>query len=402
MVLSLELTNSNFHLEYSMEAKKTCLFNCHIDAGGKIVDFAGWQMPIQYSDGIIAEHLWTRKHCGIFDVTHMGRLKFTGPDAAKFLQYVLTSNVFGLKTGKSQYCIIANETGCAIDDAYLYRFVEDEYVLVVNASNKQKDIMHLQSRIGDFDTEMHDLSDSLAMIAVQGPESEDVLSAIEPDLQLPPAGRNNIGITSICGSEVLLCRTGYTGEPICFELMIPVENAENIWDQLIAKGAKPIGLGARDTLRIEAALPLYGHEFSEDMPIFSCGLAKFGVSFDEEKGDFIGKDPLKNQVGTIKKVIKPFVLVDKGIVRDGAVVVRNDKEIGIVTSGTMVPYWKVEDCKLTENNALHAVGLSLIDSDVKVGETIHINLRGRNIRAVIGSNVKNRKGKYCLAVYDKK
>ena len=381
-----------------MESQRTCLFERHLAADAKMVDFAGWHMPIQYSDGIVAEHLWTRKHCGIFDVTHMGRLRLTGPDSVKFLQHVLTSNVASLETGKSQYCIISNENGCAIDDAYLYRFFEDEYLLVVNASNKKKDIAHLQSKIADFDAQIHDLSDSLAMIAVQGPESEDILSAIEPNIQLPPAGRNNIGTANICGAEVLLCRTGYTGEPICFELMIPVENAENIWDRLLDKGAKPIGLGARDTLRIEAGLPLYGHEFAEDMPIFSCGLAKFGVSFDEEKGNFLGKDALKKQAAALKRVIKPFALVDKGIARDGAVVSHNGKEAGVVTSGTMAGYWKIEDGKLTETKAMHAVGLALIDSDIEAGETIHINLRGRNARAVVGVNVKNRKGKYCLAI----
>jgi aminomethyltransferase len=385
-----------------MEAQKTCLFDRHKDAGAKIVDFAGWQMPIQYPEGIIAEHLFTRKHCGIFDVSHMGRLRFTGQDAAKFLQYALTSNVFGLKTAKSQYCIISNDSGNAIDDAYLYRFTDDEYTLIVNASNKQKDIEHLASIIGDFDTEMHDLSDSLAMIAVQGPESETVLTTIEPNIQLPADGRNNIGITEICGAQTYICRTGYTGEPICFELMVPTENAGTIWDKLLENGAKPIGLGARDTLRIEAALPLYGHEYSEEMPIFSCTLAKFGVSFDEEKGDFIGKDALKKQLNSLEKVIKPFSLADKGIARDGAVVLHNEKEVGIVTSGTMAPYWKTEGQddgqSLTDDSAMHAVGLALIDKDIKAGDTIHINLRGRNAKAIVGSNIKNREGKYCLAI----
>lgn len=382
-----------------MEPQSTCLFDRHLASGAKMVDFAGWQMPIQYSEGIIAEHLWTRKHCGIFDVTHMGRLRITGPDAAKFLQYVLTSNVASLEIGKSQYCIISNEHGCAIDDAYLYRFVEDEYILVVNASNTQKDRQHLQNHIGRLDVDMTDIGESLAMIAVQGPESEDVLSSIETDLQLPTAGRNNIGIVTIGGTEVLLCRTGYTGEPVCFELIMPSANAGNIWDELLAKGAKPIGLGARDTLRIEAGLPLYGHEFAEDMPIFACGLAKFGVSFDGEKGNFIGRDALEKQVDAIKKVIKPFVLIDKGIARDGAVVLSKDKEAGVVTSGTMVPYWKIENGRLANTSVMHAVGLALIDNDIGVGEKIHVVIRGRKIAAVVvNRNIENRKGKYCIAV----
>ena len=381
-----------------MEPKRTCLYDRHLAADAKMVDFAGWHMPIQYSQGIVAEHLWTRKHCGIFDVSHMGRLRFTGTDACKFLQYVLTSNIASLNVGKSQYCIISNENGCAIDDAYLYRFVEDEYLLVVNASNKQKDIEHIQSKIDGFNAEMHDMSDSLAMIAVQGPESENILSSIEPDLQLPANGRNNIAITNICQAEVLLCRTGYTGEPICFELMVPVESAKVIWDKMTDMGAKPIGLGARDTLRIEAGLPLYGHEFAEDMPIFSCGLAKFGVSFDKEKGNFIGSEALKKQVETLKKVIRAFVLVDKGIARDGAVVFYNDTEAGVVTSGTMASYWKIEDGRLTNASAMHAVGLALIDSDIDVGEKIYIDVRGRKIAAVtVNRNIENRKGKYCIA-----
>ena len=137
---------------------------------------------------------------------------------------------------------------------------------------------------------------------------------------------------------------------------------------------------------------------SEDMPIFSCTLAKFGVSFDAEKDDFIGKDALKKQLGTIKRVIKPFALVDKGIARDGAIVLCNDKEVGTVTSGTMAPYWKTENNKPTDENAMHAVGLALIDKDIKAGDTIDINLRGRNAKAIVGANVKNRTGKYCLAI----
>ena len=388
-----------------MDSQKTPLFECHVAAGARIVDFAGWQMPIQYADGIIEEHLWTRTHAGLFDVSHMGRIIFKGPQTVEFLQYVLTSDVSTLPVGKSQYCIIPTETGGAVDDAYLYRFVEDEYFLVVNASNKDKDIAHFNKHITKYPgVTMNDVSDSLAMIALQGPESEEILGGIVGQENLPAAGRNNLAIVNICGKEIPVGRTGYTGEPICFELMVPEDVACDVWNLLLEKGAKPIGLGARDTLRLEAGLPLYGHEFGafpdgSEMPAFSCPLAKFAVSFADTKGDYIGKSELEKQPGAIAKTIKQIVLTGKGIARDGAKIIFNNKEAGYVTSGTMVPCYVFENGEPTNERGQRAVGLAMLDKEIKVGDKIMVDVRGRKIDAmVVTKNADNRTCNYCLPV----
>ena len=370
-----------------------------------MVDFAGWQMPIQYHDGIIAEHLWTRKYAGIFDVSHMGRITFAGTGTVDFLQYVLTSDASSLPIGKSQYCMIPTPTGGAVDDAYLYRFVEDQYLLVVNASNKDKDIAHFQQYLQNFpDVVMTDESSNLAMIALQGPESEQVLTAIAQTDALPAPGRNNLKVMTIAGKDVFVARTGYTGEPVCFELMAPADIAAEIWNAMLTAGAKPIGLGARDTLRLEAGLPLYGHELGTDIdgseiPIFTCPLAKFAVSFSPDKGDFLGKDSIAAQPGSVKRTVRQILLTGKGIARQSAKVLCNDKPIGYITSGTMVPYWHHESGSLTDDSSQRALALAMIDSDVKIGTSIQIDIRGRLIDAiVVPKNMDNKNGKYSLAV----
>lgn len=388
-----------------MDSKKTSLYECHLGSNAKIVDFAGWQMPIQYADGIIEEHLWTRKHAGLFDVSHMGRITFKGAQTVEFLQYVLSSDAGTLQVGKSQYCIIPTETGGAVDDAYLYRFVENEYLLVVNASNKDKDIAHFKKHITKYpDVIMEDISDSLSMIALQGPDSEKILSDIVGTDNLPAAGRNNLAIVNICNEEVLIGRTGYTGEPVCFELMVPAGSACDVWKLLLEKGAKPIGLGARDTLRLEAGLPLYGHEFGaypdgSEMPVFACPLAKFAVSFAETKGDYIGKAKLEKQPGTLEKTIKQIVLTGKGVARDGAPIICNDKEVGYITSGTMVPYYVFENGEPTDKRGQRAVALAMINKNIKAGDKISVDVRGRKIDAmVVTKNVDNRTSNYCLPI----
>lgn len=387
-----------------MDIRKTPLYDCHIKASAEIVDFAGWQMPIRYPDGIIAEHLYTRKHAGLFDVSHMGRIIFSGKDAGDYLQYVLTSNVASLPVGKSQYCMIPTETGGAVDDAYLYRFVEDEYLLVVNASNKDKDLAHFAGYTECFsDVVITDVSDSLAMIALQGPESETILTQISGD-DLPAAGRNNLKVMNISSAYIFVARTGYTGEPLCFELMAPANIASDLWQKMIGLGAKPVGLGARDTLRLEAGLPLYGHELGTDLdgseiPVFTCPLAKFAVNFSDEKGFYIGKDALAAQPGAVKKTVRQVALTGKGIARQGAKVLCGGKDIGYITSGTMVPYWLTENGSVSDKTSQRAIALVLIDSDIKAGTEIQIDVRGRLIDAVVvPRNLDNKNGKYALPV----
>ncbi len=247
------------------QALKTVFYERHLKLEARMTEFGGWDMPLQFPTGIVKEHLATRKSAGLFDISHMGRFTIHGENALPFLQHVLTNNAAGLDVGLGQYTMIPNSSGGAVDDAYLYRFVEDEYVLVVNAANRDKDWKYLESRRKDFpQTTMKDRTLELAMVSLQGPRSKKILSSVLDSNDLPEPMRNALNIVTIGGTEVLVARTGYTGEPICFELFIEREDALKIWDLLTAQGAVPVGLGARDTLRLEAGLPLYGHELGLD------------------------------------------------------------------------------------------------------------------------------------------
>ena len=361
------------------EVAKTVLYERHVSAGGKMVDFAGYLMPLQYPGGIVAEHLLTRKKAGIFDVSHMGRFVFRGGGALAFLQYMLTNDAGKLDVGQSQYTIIANENGGAIDDAYLYRFRENEYLLVVNAANREKDAIHVRQELVEFDgVEFFDVSEDLAMISLQGPESEEILAGAIEKGDLPVNKRNALSIVEMFGEEVLVGRTGYTGEVVCFELMFVSALAVRVWDCLIDRGAGPVGLGARDTLRLEAGLPLYGHEYSEDIEVFCCPLARFGVDFSAVRGDFVGKKALECQKENLKRVVRQIAVLGRGIAREGAKVGFEGKNAGFVSSGTMVPYWKSGG-----ESGMRAIGMAFLDRERGFGDEIEIDIRGKGVRGKI-------------------
>lgn len=388
---------------------RTVLYDRHLALGAKIVEFCGWDMPIFYPTGIVKEHLATRKEAGLFDVSHMGRFIFKGAGALKFLQYVLSNNAEALDiiaTG-AQYTIIPTETGGAVDDAYLYRFVEEEYLLVVNAVNCEKDWNHFQSLIKDFDdVELMDRTEEIVMLSLQGPKSRSILEHIIESGSLPEPARNSVSMVTISGINVKVARTGYTGEPLCFELFVDRNGGLVLWDRMVNEGATPIGLGARDTLRLEAALPLYGHEFGEDhegreIPIMSCPLARFAVSFSPLKGDFMGRAELARQNEALKKIIfrdysliqdllcitKPLAVEGRGIAREGSKVFRGDKHVGYVTSGTMVPMWSVEgeglESAQTGERQLRSICLAYIDSDIIEDDKVSIDIRGKRVDAVV-------------------
>ena len=391
------------------EMKRTVFYNRHKGLGAKIVEFGGWEMPIQYPSGIVEEHLATRKGAGLFDVSHMGRFIVRGTGAIKFLQHALTNNVEALdlrETG-AQYTLISNETGGAVDDAYLYNFVEGESLLVVNAANREKDWMHLQSLIEGFsDVDMIDYTEEIVMLALQGPISRKLLVDVIRSGRLPEPIRNSVSTVTIEGVQVNVARTGYTGEPLCFELFASRENGLILWDLLLAKGATPIGLGARDTLRLEAGLPLYGHELGEDpddkeIPILACPLTKFAVSFSPLKGEFVGRAALVRQFEALSKIIsrdysrisdlprmiRPIAVAGRGIARGGARVFKDERHIGHVTSGTMVPLWAVEGEGLssaqTDKHQLRSICLAYIDSNIIDDEKVTIEIRGKSVDAVV-------------------
>ena len=369
------------------ELKRTPLYDAHVAAGATMVDFGGWEMPIQYPAGIVSEHLYTRRHCGIFDVSHMGRLIVEGPQRVAFLQKVLTSNVAALKPGRAQYCIIPTETGGAVDDAYLYMFTEDKYLLIVNASNTDKDLAHFEKYLPEFDCRITNVTDRYSSIALQGPGSDTILSQLAGTNYLCGPKKNDLHELNLEGHTVQLSRTGYTGEPIGYELFIRAEEATWLWNRLLELGAKPTGLGARDTLRLEAGLPLYGHEMGQDhdgseIPIFAVSLAKFAVSFREEKGDFIAKELLASQkAGTAKKVV-PIALIDRGVMRAGMDIYRNGAHAGWVTSGTMVPYYNFDDeGNILDTTGKRSIGFAYIDADIQIGDIVEIDVRGKRLKA---------------------
>ncbi len=391
------------------QLQRTVFYDQHVALGAKIVEFAGWQMPIFYPTGIVEEHLLTRKGAGLFDVSHMGRFIVRGSGALNFLQHVLTNNAEALDIREmgAQYTLIPNEAGGAVDDAYLYRFVQEEYLLVVNGANREKDWNHFQGLLKDFDgVELTDQTKEIAMLALQGPRTREIMEDIVGSGLLPEPMRNAVSIVTISGATVNVARTGYTGEPLCFELFANREDGPMLWDLILSKGATPIGLGARDTLRLEAALPLYGHELGLDpdgkeIPIFACPLAKFAVSLSPLKGDFWGRAALTKQHEAFKKIvyrdyslihdlprmIKPIAVAGRGIAREGAKVFKDDKHVGYVTSGTMVPMWDVEGEGLasaqTDEHHLRSICLGYIDSDIVEDERLTVDIRGKAVNAVV-------------------
>ncbi len=386
---------------------KTVLYDRHMELEAKIVEFGGWEMPIQYPEGIIHEHMATRTKAGIFDVSHMGRLYFRGINALPFLQHILTHNAMALDVGESQYTLIQNSDGGAVDDAYLYRFKPDEYLLVVNAANRDKDLAHFEKHLKSFkDVEIIDKTFEEAMISLQGPVSKIIMEQIITKGRLPEPVRNSLSIVDINGVEICLARTGYTGEPLGFELFIKAADAVFIWDLLLKKGAVPIGLGARDTLRLEAALPLYGHELGMDhedkeIPIFASKLSRFAVSFSSLKGDFIGKKALDKQylafknimeqkfdnISHLPRMVMPVAITGKGIAREGYRVFAGKKHVGHITSGTMIPYQEPEGKGLNgifkDKPKRRSVALALIDSHIIEGDKLEIEIRKKRCSAIV-------------------
>ena len=391
------------------DLKRTVLYDRHVALGAKIVEFGGWEMPLFYPAGIVEEHLGTRKGAGLFDVSHMGRFTVRGAGALRFLNHVLTNNAGALdmRMVGAQYTLIPNETGGTVDDAFLYRFSHDEYLLVVNASNTEKDWDHLRRVLHGFpDVELINRTQEIAMLSLQGPESRRILEGMVDTGSLPEPMRNAVSVATLSGDEVRIARTGYTGEPLCFELFLKRDDAARVWDLLLAKGAAPAGLGARDTLRLEAGLPLYGHELGQDpegkdMPLFTFPFARIGVSFSPAKGEFIGREALARQfeaLGRIMKrdysmktvlprIIQPVAVAGRGVARSGAGVFKEGKAVGFVTSGTMVPYWVFEGEGLrsvrTDQRQLRSICMACMDCEVLEGDKVTIDIRGKQVDAVV-------------------
>lgn len=367
---------------------ETVLHHWHVAHGGKMVEFGGWDMPVQYKTGIIQEHLATRRNAGLFDVSHMGRFRVTGKQAEAFLLHVLTNNAKALEAHHAQYTFIANDGGGAVDDAYLYKLSDDDFLLVVNAANREKDWHWLQQYNSQSGAEMADVSDELAMISLQGPNSSAILEQLITKEDLPENKRNRLNIATVQGHEVIIARTGYTGEVVCFELFPERDYAVELWETLVRLGAVPAGLGARDSLRLEAGLPLYGHELGPgptngEIPTFANAIAKFAVRAPDHQ-DYIGKTALEKQrqqfiqikrgeldtplsERILQYLVQPIaVFSGRRPLRAGFKVYLNGEHVGYVTSGTSVPYSRFYGEGITatpsDEHDLRPIGLALIHS----------------------------------------
>ena len=352
--------------------QRTPLYAEHVRAGGKMVDFAGFLMPIQYPTGIVAEHRAVRTNAGLFDLSHMGEFFFSGAGAGAALDRLASSDIAGLATGQARYGLLCNERGTIVDDVIVYRLADDEYLMVVNAANIGKDRAHIEARLAAGAT-FDDRSAQTALIAIQGPRAATILASVT-DLEtreatiedLPPFG---VTRARVAGSRAVVARTGYTGED-GFEVFVDDDRATQVWSRLQGAGSSvgvvPIGLGARDSLRLEARFSLYGNDIDETTGPIEAGL---GWTCKLDK-DFIGRDPIavEKDRGPARRIAG--LVVDGPVARHGHLVTKDGAAVGVVTSGTFGP-------TVQKNIALAYVPTAL----AKVGSEVTVRIRDRDIPA---------------------
>ena len=351
--------------------KKTAFNNIHKKFGAKLVDFAGYEMPVQY-EGIIAEHKAVRESVGVFDVSHMGEVEVRGKDAFDFVQRITTNDVSKLEKGDVQYSAMCLKDGGIVDDLLVYN-CGDHYMLVINASNIDKDIKWMQENLSG-DVTLKNISDETSLLAVQGKNSLATLQKLT-DINLSEIEYYKFVTGNIAGQDAIISHTGYTGEKVCFELYTSsdIKKSEDLWNAIFEAGKefgiKPAGLGARDTLRLEHAFRLYGNDMDESNNTIEAGL---GWITKPDKGDFNGKEAVLKAKETQDKKLVGFIVEDRSVARHGQEVFSGDKKIGVVTSGSMSPM-------LNKN-----IGLAYIDKGFnKTGTPVEIAVRDKKIKATI-------------------
>jgi aminomethyltransferase len=340
--------------------KRTSLYDNHVAAGAKLVPFAGWEMPVQY-EGIRAEHVAVRTSVGIFDVSHMGEIETSGPDAEAFLQRVLSNDVSKIATGGAQYSVLCREDGGVLDDLFTYNFGSNRYLTVTNAANHAKDLAWFRRQAEGFDVNVDDSADRYAMLAVQGPAARERVQAIS-DAPLP--ARMTAEPRTLRGRTALVCGTGYTGED-GVEILCDPGDAPALWDELVSRGAVPAGLAARDTLRLEVCFHLYGNDLMESRGPIEAGL---GWCCKEDTG-FIGAEAVRSarEAGPDEKLV-PFKLSGPGIARQGNPVIGG----GEVTSGTLSPCLDI------------GIGMAYLPAEAAAeGHEFEIDVRGKARPAVV-------------------
>lgn len=344
--------------------KKTPLYEEHVASGGKIVPFAGYLLPVQYQTGVIAEHNAVRTKCGLFDVSHMGEVILEGADALANLNRLMTNDFTSMEAGRVRYSVMCDENGGALDDLLVYKISDDKYLVVVNASNREKDVRWMRDRIFG-ECAFADVSDDIAQIAIQGPLAKEIMSELTE--RLPEKYYSFLDGVRIGGIPALVSRTGYTGED-GYEIYTGTRDAAAVWRSLLEAGKGrliPCGLGARDTLRLEAAMPLYGHEMDETVKPTETSLG-FAVKLDK---DFIGRDAIAASMPADRERIG-LEVIDRGIARERQTVYLDGEPVGVTTSGTYLPY-------------LHkACAMAVVKaSAVGVGDIVTVDVRGHMLRA---------------------
>jgi aminomethyltransferase len=353
------------------ELKRTPLYGEHRRLDGKMVSFAGYEMPVQYPTGIVGEHQAVRKQAGLFDVSHMGEIELRGDRALELLQYVTTNDASKLEVGQAQYTVLCQEDGAVIDDCLVYRLA-DRYMIVANAANKEKVLDWIQKFAGRFDVEIVDRSDELALLAIQGPAAERILQRLT-ETDLSPLGYYHVVEAEVDGHQALVSRTGYTGED-GFEIYLLNDAAVPVWRRLLEIGAEdgliPAGLGARDSLRLEMGYVLYGNDLDENHTPLEAGLG-WVVKFD--KGDFLGRAALQRQKEEgIRERLVGFKLRDRAFPRHAYEVRYNGESAGEVTSGILSP------------SLDQGIGLAYVAAEAaKPGTAIEIIIRNRPMAAEV-------------------
>jgi aminomethyltransferase len=335
-------------VETTPTVRKTALNAAHRELGAKMVDFNGWDMPVEYpasvGGGIIAEHIAVRTGVGIFDVSHMGDIRLAGPDALAAVQHISMNDASRLAIGQAQYSALLYPQGTFVDDVIVHRLGEEEYLLVINAGTREKDFNWVRDNTRSFNCTVQNLSDDFTQIAIQGPKGVDLLSKLT-DADLRSVKFYWVTRGSVCGlKNILIARTGYTAED-GFEIYVPSDERTSVrvWKEVLAAGgefgAVPCGLGARNTLRLEGKLPLYGHEISDTINVWEAGLDRFCKM---EKPEFVGREALeKARAGKIERMLVGLEMTDRGIARDGYRILNGEGEpIGYVTSGSYAPFLK--------------------------------------------------------------
>jgi aminomethyltransferase len=340
------------------DLRRTPLYDQHVEAGAKLVDFAGWEMPVQYQ-GIGAEHLAVRNSCGVFDVSHMGEVETEGAQAMNLLQHLLTNDISKLEVGGAIYSCVCREDGGVLDDVFTYRLADQHFLTVTNASNHDRIMGWFERHAPDFNADVSDHLEKYAMLAVQGPRAREIVGSMAQG-DLP--SRHRVADMNLGIGDALVCGTGYTGED-GVEILVPPDAASALWEELVVAGATPAGLGARDTLRLEVNYCLYGNELTEERTPIEAALDWALV----DGTGFIGEDVCSEQMkeGT-EELLVPFVLTGHGIPRQGNPIMLGDERVGEVTSGTHSPSLEM------------GIGMGYVRTDLaEPGTALEIDVRGK-------------------------